>query len=239
MNDALIQFQALLPPALRHAPWLSGLALRQHDLPARSTLYRAGQPTRRLYFVAKGWVGSAVSLTDSAKPFTSLRIRGDVVGLNCLDGRKAVEDVSTVTGSELISVPCSEFAEAMTQDPVLVGFVHGELVRDISSLQLMNAIIGRLTAPDRLACFLYIMMHRARRTFHGRLDTLNLPLTQDEIGQFLGLTNVSVNRAFRRLENEQLIRTGRQSVTFVNEKRFAARLHFEEWSDLVDRIVDR
>ena len=239
MNDTLLQFQALLPQSLRHEPWLADFSLSQHDIPPRTTLYRMGATPRRLYFIAKGWVGGAIALSTSRRPLTMLRIRGDVIGLDCMDGRKAVEEIHSITGAELISVPMAEWVAALHKQPKIHSFICGELVRDVSILQLMNAVVGRLTAPNRLAFFIYIMLRRSRRTFNGQIETLNLPLTQDEIGQILGLTNVSVNRAFRTLESENLIRTGRQSVTLVDEDRLTAKLELEEWSELMDRILRR
>lgn len=237
VNDAFLQFQALLPAEIRHHPRLRELSLRQHDLPPQTTVYNAGTAPSRIYFVAKGWVADSFTLTSRMRPYSAVRIRSDVAGLASLNGQNAVEDVTTITGAELISVPSADLASLMREDRQILDFVFAEMVRNLATLQLMNAIIGRLKAPERLAYFLYIMLRRARRTFHGQLDTLTLPLTQEQIGQLLGLTNVSVNRAFRALESEQLIRTGRQAVTFLDEARFARRLEFDAREDLILQLV--
>ena len=239
MTEHRLQLQTLLPPALREKPWVSTLSLRQHDLPPRTTLYRMGAVPGRIYFVAKGWIACAVPLGPRARPVSALRIRGDIIGLATLDGREAVEEIETVTGAELISVPTHEYRAQMRECDALADFTFSEMVRDVSNLQLMNGVIGRMKAPDRLAYFLYLMLERSRRTFHGRLDALNLPLTQEEIGHVLGLTNVSVNRAFRSLESDGLIRTGRHAVTFLDEAALTDRLHLSGWESLMNRAVAR
>lgn len=239
MTEQRLQLQALLPARLRDKPWLSALSLRQHDLPPRTTLYRMGTQPGRIYFVAKGWIACAVPLGPRARPVSALRIRGDIIGLATLNGDEAVEEIETVTGAELISVPTHEYRDHMRDCDALTDFTFAEMARDMSNLQLMNGVIGRMTAPDRLAYFLYLMLERSRRTFHGRLDALNLPLTQEEIGHVLGLTNVSVNRAFRRLEGDGLIRTGRHAITFLDEVALTERLHLSGWESLMNRAVAR
>lgn len=237
MDDALLQFQTLLPTTLRHKPWTARLALRQHDIPARADLFRAGTPPTRVYFVAKGWVGSSLELTPKNRPLNELHMRGDVIGLASLAGEPSVVRATTLSDVELISASREAMMELMETDPALMAFAYRELCRKLANLALMNAVIGRSKAPERLAVFIYVVLMRARTTFHQQLDTFNLPLTQDEIGQLLGLTNVSVNRAFRKLEEDGILSTGRQSVTVENEAALAARIDVHNWQTLLKRII--
>ncbi|WP_298914392.1 Crp/Fnr family transcriptional regulator [uncultured Algimonas sp.] len=237
MDDAKLQLQALLPTNLRHRPWIDSVSLRLHDLGAREPIFRAGEPMQRLYFVAKGWIHESTVLSYGIKPISTLRIRGDALGLTWLERANRMEDVGTITPCELISVSAEAFRDCMRQDPVLQAFVHDELVRDMMNLRMMSAVVGQMKAPDRLAYFLFIMLHRCRRTYPNTLRTLPLPLTQEEIGRTLGLTNVSVNRAFRALESENLIQTGRQSVTFLDEQNFACRFDMDKREDLVEQLT--
>ena len=237
MNDTLKQLQSVLPTRLRHCPWLDDLDLRPHSVAPKTVLYRPGSVPSRIYFVVKGWVAGAVDLSPKTRPFCALRIRGDVIGLNCLPERKAAEEVVTITACDLVSVPSQQVRKLVGEHAELRDYVHENLTRDINTLQIMNAVIGRLKAPERLAYFLYILLQRSKRNADGPMDTLVLPMTQDEIGQMLGLTNVSVNRAFRKLESDLLIRTGRQSVTFLDEDHFVRELSFETKRDLIKQVT--
>lgn len=213
--------------------------MRQHDLPPRTTLFRPGETPSRIYFVAKGWVASLAVASDTTPALTLLCIRGDVVGLDCVEGSDCVDEVVTLSSTEMISVPMDAYRTLMRERASVMWFTHRELLRELCMLKYMNTVIGRYKAPDRLAQLLFILLQRMRNTFHGRLDTLSLPLTQEEIGQLLGLTNVSVNRAFRKLEADGLITTGRQSVRFTNPAALEQRVLSAHNGDLLRRIVKR
>lgn len=237
MDDIRLQFQALLPSTIRHRRSLGALELRSHELEADDVLLRAeGQP-QRLYFVANGWLSLTTAMLEGVRPIGALKIRGDLVGLSWIDRPNHLEDATTLTPVELISVRVEDFRSALSEDAVLQDFVRNELSRDLMNLRLLSAVIGHMKAPDRLAYFLFILLNRYRRTYQTRLDTLLLPLTQQQIGKILGLTNVSVNRAYRSLEADGLIRTGRQSVTFIDEEAAARRFDFHTRPDLLEQLA--
>ena len=73
-------------------------------------------------------------------------------------------------------------------------------------------MIGRLDAKSRLAAFLLGIHDRLRR--RGLTDQLsfNLPLTQEQIADHLGLTLVHLNRTLRRMREERLVNVDRQAV---------------------------
>jgi CRP-like cAMP-binding protein len=69
-------------------------------------------------------------------------------------------------------------------------------------LQLSQAHFGLLmrTAPERLASFL---LELADRTQSG--DKVELPMSRQDIGDYLGLSIETVSRTFRQLEDASVI----------------------------------
>jgi CRP-like cAMP-binding protein len=104
-------------------------------------------------------------------------------------------------------------------------------------MRMMNAVIGHMKAPDRLAYFLYMTLQQNQSAYQTTLNTLSLPMTQEEIGRLLGLTNVSVNRAFRVLENEGRIATARQTVTFLDKNWFDENFELHDRQALIDQVA--
>ncbi|MEL6686992.1 MAG: Crp/Fnr family transcriptional regulator [Pseudomonadota bacterium] len=237
MDDVKLQLQTLLPPDLRNRPWIGDVTPRQHDVPAKEVIFRAGDIPQRLYFVARGWLRGATALTVSIRPLSTLYMRGSIIGLPWMTHRNHIEDVTAVTHTELISVSIKPFQEWVKQDTTLQAYIHDELVRDLIRMRMMNAVIGHMKAPDRLAYFLYMTLQQNQRAYQTTLNTLSLPMTQEEIGRLLGLTNVSVNRAFRVLENEGRIATARQTVTFLDKPWFDENFELHDRQALIDQIA--
>jgi CRP-like cAMP-binding protein len=86
----------------------------------------------------------------------------------------------------------------------------------------LAASIGRLDAQARICVMLLDIYDRLRRPELISRATFNLPLTQEQIADHLGLTLVHVNRILRRLREEKLVLVDRQ-VVIIRDSRPAAR----------------
>jgi CRP-like cAMP-binding protein len=213
------------------------MRLRTHQLKAGDCLIRANDQQHRVYIVSKGWLRNSTTLSEGLQPISDIRLRADIIGLPCLDQPNLMEDVISLTASKLISLSKKDFKDWMYRDPVLQSYVMGEIVRDLMRLQMMSAVIGHMKAPDRLAYFLFLTLSRSRRVKHDWTNMISIPMTQEDIGRMLGLTNVSVNRAFRALEADGLILTDRQVVTFLDETRMAAKFGLDERTALMEQLT--
>jgi hypothetical protein len=84
-----------------------------------------------------------------------------------------------------------------------------------------GAAISCLAARGRLAMMLVDFYKRLR---HRRLlsgSIYNLPLTQIQIGQYLGLSVIHINRVLRALRHEQVAHLEKHCVTILDLKRLA------------------
>ena len=83
----------------------------------------------------------------------------------------------------------------------------------------LAAMIGRLDAQARICVMLLDLYERLRR--HGLVGrmTYNLPLTQEQMADHLGLTLVHVNRTLRRLRQERIVLVDRQVVIIIDLDR--------------------
>jgi len=80
----------------------------------------------------------------------------------------------------------------------------------------LAVMMGRLDAEARIAAFVLNIYQRLRH--RGLINglTFNLPLTQEQVADHLGLTLVHVNRTLRRLREERLALIDRQVVIIMD-----------------------
>src|ERR1043166_6873775 len=80
----------------------------------------------------------------------------------------------------------------------------------------LSVMIARLDAQARIAALILGIHDRLRR--RGLTDgvSFNLPLTQEQIADHLGLTVVHVNRPLRRLREGRLVLVDRQVVMILD-----------------------
>ena len=82
-------------------------------------------------------------------------------------------------------------------------------------------ILGRRTAEEKVVAFLIGLRDRL-----ARIDSTNvhipLPMTRQDIGDFLGLTVETVSRMFSKLAREKAIVIVPDGVRLLEPKRLAA-----------------
>jgi CRP-like cAMP-binding protein len=87
--------------------------------------------------------------------------------------------------------------------------------------------VGQRPAPSRLA---HVMMElRERLRVIGRLNgtSFEMPLTQEEIGEALGITAVHANRVIRQLREHGVVELQRGRVNVLDEGKFRELADFD------------
>lgn len=193
-----------------------------------------GAPAR---FVGRGGL---LLPADAAEPQLAL-IRSGFVCRSCTlaDGRRSIVDIllpSDIAGLDelVLARPFGEFVAASRVGCTLLSAadVRQLMVDRRIALRLYSLLaearnrtsrlavsIGRLDALARISLLLLDIHDRLRRSQLIMRPTFNLPLTQEQIADHLGLTYVHVNRTLRRLREQGLAIVDRQVVIILDLDR--------------------
>lgn len=71
------------------------------------------------------------------------------------------------------------------------------------------------------------MLLRSRTAGLTQNDSFDFPLTQTELGESMGLTNVHTNRVMQKLRQEGLISFGKKRMTIHDWERMQRLAHFD------------
>lgn len=210
---------------------LADLEGDEREYPPEARVQSRGETLRELFVVKRGWLYRSTDLADGRRHITQVCHAGDVIGLADLGTGYVATHLDTCT--EVCLCPFSREAvrRILVESPRL-----GALLLALSSRKQIILIdqlraVGRMVARDRVLFLLLMLLHRLRVTNPEMTDGFTLPLRQAEIGDMLGLTNVSVSKAFVELEAEGWISRERQRVTLHEIGRMIAR------TDFVDRYT--
>jgi CRP/FNR family transcriptional regulator len=92
----------------------------------------------------------------------------------------------------------------VTATPALERRIRTQVTRQLDSAQELVFTLGRKTAIERVASFLWYLDYRQRKL--GRPGaTTDIPMSRADIADFLGLTSESVSRSLTRLRRAGLI----------------------------------
>jgi CRP/FNR family transcriptional regulator, nitrogen fixation regulation protein len=161
-------------------------------------IYGEGEAADYIYKVVSGAVRTYKLLDDGRRQISAFHLPGDVFGLEAASNHHfSAEAVTSAT--VLVVKPSTLVALAARQ-----GEVANELwtitARELEKVQNLMITLGRKNAQERVAAFLLEMSGRAS----GK-HTIELPMSRQDIADYLGLTIETVSRTFTQLENEAAI----------------------------------
>ena len=90
--------------------------------------------------------------------------------------------------------------------------------KEVSEDQSMLLLLGKRTAEERLAAFLLSMSSR----YHSRglsPSEFNLPMSRQDIGNYLGLAIETVSRLFASFQKNRLLTVNRRQIVLTDMPR--------------------
>jgi len=184
---------------------LGRLKARTRNFEAGSYVFREGVPFSEYVFVISGYLFRQKQTVDGYRQIVSLIIPGDIVNpenrfVNNLDYNVVCAEKSSIG-----YVQKSEFESLIDSHPSIRLAVDLTTTAESRQLREWMLNIGGRSARTRVAHFLNEFA--ARTKLRGLSDGLHfsLPMSQEQIGNSVGITPVHVNRAIRSLVESGLI----------------------------------
>src|ERR1044071_4503079 len=201
-------------------------ALRAHRrvLAPGEDAVRQGERPDVAVFVLAGMLARYHTLPSGDRQYLSFHIKGDLPDVQGLLLSILDHSLCAMDRAEIAVLPHDHLVSLCARRPgVAFAFWRLTLV-DAAIFRQAITNNGTRSHTVRLAHFFCEQYFRAREAGLVEDDTCSLPLNQSELGQALGMSHISVNRAMQRLRKERLadLRSGRLAVFDWNAlQRFA------------------
>jgi CRP/FNR family transcriptional regulator, anaerobic regulatory protein len=208
-------------------------ALEEQDRSFRrgTVIIRENEVPRELFIVRSGWLHSSALLGNGSRQIMRFHFKGDVLGLPLLAFADSPETMTAVTDVELSPFSRERVAALIADHPRLAALLIALAIAARVSLADRLASIGRTAARSRVSSLLCEIYGRLNMLGLADEGTIQLPLTQEEIGDATGLTSVHVNRMMRSLVEDGLIERQGSQLRIRDQARLCADANY------VDRTV--
>lgn len=193
-----------------------------------AVVIRENESPKELFVVRSGWLHSSGVLGNGSRQILRFHFQGDLLGLPLLAFADSPETVTAVTDVVLAPFSREKLARIIAEHPRLGALILGLTVAERVALADRLASIGRTSARARVGSLICEIVARMRRlgAVNGN-GYVQLPLTQEDIGDATGLTSVHVNRMMRALVDDGIIeRNGGNHVRLLDEQRLIADSNF-------------
>jgi len=206
---------ALDKPELRELEHLS----RHAHFVSGETVFAQEEIAISFYNVLEGVLRLYKLLPDGRRQIVGFALQGDFLAMaaSARHGYSA-DAIGPVTVCRFSK---GSFARFIENRPILLRRINELTVRELSKAQQHMVLLGRRSAEERVASFLIGWRDRLA-AFKEPLRTVPLPMSRQDIADFLGLTIETVSRTFTKLERDAVIEIAPGRVGFLDAARAEA-----------------
>ncbi|MCP1314509.1 Crp/Fnr family transcriptional regulator [Halomonas sp. 707D7] len=207
---------------------LSRLGVKNVELKRHQKLFFLHEGKPKIFIVKRGWVSICQSVKSHGQDICNVYMPGDIVGL-----RESFFDNSDVA---ILALQNCVLERISADDIHALLAEHDDIRKAIFSYIMVNDNISivRLRscthhkAEERVAHFLLEVYARYRFKHMIDSDFFTLPVTQEVIGELLGITSVHVSRCMTALEQKKLIRKSRTVIKLLEPELLKESTGFDE-----------
>ncbi|MBB4003195.1 Crp/Fnr family transcriptional regulator [Aurantimonas endophytica] len=195
------------------------------EIGKNETISREGDRVHQCVLIIDGFLARFLDTREGKRQILSFYVPGDIPDLQSLHLPTMDHSLGSIAPSRIAMIPHQALAEVSGRNPRIASALWRETLIDGSVTRRWVRCLGRLNARQRVAhmlCELYVRLEAV-----GLADRPIRLMTQQDIGDAMGLTVVQINRTLRDLRSEGLIRVEKRHLTIVHRERLQKIAEFD------------
>jgi CRP-like cAMP-binding protein len=192
---------------------LQDLPVQIQVLKADEDIVRIGDRPSHSSLLIEGFTCVYKLTSEGKRQIMALHVPGDIPDLQSLHLKVMDNSIATMTLCTLGFIQHEDLRRVCERHPRITAALWRETLVDASIFREWLLNVGRREAYNRMAHLLCEMLVRLNVAGLVRDGTFNLPITQGELADAIGTSNVHVNRVLQELRANGLIRTTGSQVT--------------------------
>ena len=164
-----------------------------------------GRHYDELFALQEGFALRYRILRDGRRQIVDLVLPGDLIGWPGCFFERALYSISALSDTVVSRVPVSRLLRCFETHPRVAATIVWSFAREAAMFAEHLIDVGRRSALERVAHFLLELLTRLQFVELADERSYRLPLTQELIGDALGLSVPHVNRTLRQLRDDGLV----------------------------------
>jgi CRP-like cAMP-binding protein len=166
--------------------------------------------------VVEGFACRYNTTAEGKRQILSFHISGDIPDLQSLHIDVMDHSLGTLVPSRLAFIQHADLRSLVRSHPRLADLLWRDTLIDAAVFRQWMVGLGRRSAHGRIAHLLCELLVRLRAVELVQDYSFDLPVTQAELGDALGISNVHVNRVLQDLRGENLITWRGNALTVLD-----------------------
>jgi CRP-like cAMP-binding protein len=188
-------------------------------LDAGAYLLRESDPPRSCAVLISGFAFRQKLTGEGVRQIVALNIPGDALDLQNLFLDVSDHSVQMLTRGQVALIARADLQQIIRSHSNVGHAMLVKILTEASVLREWVLNVGRRSARARMAHLLCELAVRLDAEGLAQEYGYELPMTQEQLGDALGLTAVHVNRTLKALEADGLIARTKRNIHFPNWKR--------------------
>jgi CRP/FNR family transcriptional regulator len=189
-------------------------------------LFHQTEPLTDIYAVCSGTFKLCQKTDDGEENIIGLRFPGELIGEDALYLKNYNYTAIAIGDSSV----CKVSVEQMTSCGQLIPEIQQNLIELLSRQSYVRqrnfqAYIGKKSADSLLAAFLLNIIER-NADYTQSNDSIELPLSRNDIANFLGLRRETLSRVFSKFQKEQLIQVEGKKIQLLDIEKLTLLADF-------------
>ena len=199
---------------------LLGLELSPRYMSASEVLWQESEDADLFCVVKEGWAYSYRNLKNGSKQILKFYLPDDIIGIRDFGFTRRLASAAMINKGVICPFSYQQLFELFGRSSLAAGIV-ATATRQQAQLSERLIYLGKYSAHEQLAHFLYEIYLRLKRIKAVRDNSFFMPLTQELISDALGMSPVHVSRTFSMLRDEGLVIRNRQHVKLPDPEALA------------------
>lgn len=206
---------------------ISLMSSDRRSIPAGRTLVEGDAEHPFVYRLVQGWTGRVRTLPDGRNQYILIFLPGDLFAVKSMFVNRHPDSIVTLSDAVVEQIDHRKLRDICDSDPDVSMRCAWQIVEEERRLHSWIVSLGRGSAEERLAMLI--------AELHGRLVVSGtiardarefyLPMTQSQLGDYLGLSAVHINRVLKAIRDNGI-------ATFRNQRMVIHDL------DALGRVAD-
>ncbi|MEM9744528.1 MAG: Crp/Fnr family transcriptional regulator [Pseudomonadota bacterium] len=217
---------------------LESLPCETRSFLAKEWILQREDPKTRLLILTTGWAVRSRYTTEGQRQIIQILLPGDVLTPDAFVVRQSDHDILALTRATIRTYDRAEMHRLLLDLPSLAAGLWWSAAQEEGMLREHIVRIGRRSARARLAHLLLELYRRVCLISTPEENCLDLPMSQAELADALGLSAVHLNRTLRELQRAGMVEYSGDTLCLTDRSALAQLCDYDDLHLQLDNSAD-
>ena len=206
---------------------LDEIVQRRREVQRGARLFLAGDPMSAVFVAREGAFKSVSQDENGNEAIVGFHLPGELIGLDAMGSGEHRCEAVALTPALVCQVPYAQLTAVAAAMPALQKQLMRVIGKEVGRGHDQIELLMRRQANERIALFLHGLSERYQRLGRDGLE-FRLPMSRDEIANYLGLALETVSRGFSRLQDDGVIEVHGRAISILDPAQLEQVAHGSE-----------